>query len=384
MKIVNVKIEDIKPYENNPRKHDKNVDKIIKSIEDYGFNNPLILDKNNVIITGHGRFMAAKQMGTFKVLPCIIAEHLSEEKANEYRIVDNKTSEMSTWDEEKLYEELKNMELSAFGLEFKELEAKFDKTEVKDDDYDFTTDVKSKVKRGQIWKLGNHRLMCGDSTSPEDVNKLMGGKEADLIFTDPPYNVNYEGSNGMKIQNDHQASEQFYNFLKKAFDNMFSHTRRGGVIYCCHADTEGLNFRTALQESGFKLSECLIWVKNTFVFGRSDYHWRHEPILYGWKEGDSHYMVDDRTQDTVWEFDKPRDNALHPTMKPIDLVGKAIKNSSKINDLVLDLFGGSGSTLIASEQLNRTCYMMELDEHYADVIIDRFEKLTGKKAELIK
>ena len=192
-----------------------------------------------------------------------------------------------------------------------------------------------------------------------------------MIFTDPPYNVDYEGTAG-KIQNDKQEDSEFYQFLFKAFSNMFEHTRKGGAIYVCHADTEGLNFRNAYKNAGFKLASCLIWVKNSLVLGRQDYHWRHEPILYGWKEGAAHFFVDDRTQDTIWEYNKPRRNEEHPTMKPLELVGKAISNSSKPKELVLDLFGGSGSTLIAAEQLSRKSYLMELDEKYVDVIVKRF------------
>ena len=214
--------------------------------------------------------------------------------------------------------------------------------------------------------------MCGDSTINEDVKKLVDGDVIDMIFTDPPYNVDYEGSSGMKIQNDKQKDEDFYNFLSLAFNNMFEAVKPGGAIYCCHADIEGLNFRTAFKNAGFKLSECLIWVKNSLVLGRNDYHWRHEPILYGWREGAGHYFVDDRTQDTIWEYNKPKANNLHPTMKPLELVGKAIKNSSRKNEHVLDLFGGSGSTLIACEQIQRNAYLMELDEKYVDVIVKRY------------
>ena len=237
-----------------------------------------------------------------------------------------------------------------------------------------------KSKKGDIYILGNHRLMCGDSTNKDDVRKLMNGNQCDMIFTDPPYNVNYEGGTGMKIQNDNMLDATFYDFLFSAFDNMFENTKRGGAIYVCHSDTEGLNFRNAFKNAGYKLAECLIWVKSALVMGRQDYHWRHEPILYGWKEGAAHYFIDDRTQDTVWEFKKPKKNALHPTMKPLELCAKAIYNSSRSGDIILDLFGGSGSTLIACEQLNRNCYMMELDEKYVDVIIDRWEKFTGRKA----
>lgn len=216
--------------------------------------------------------------------------------------------------------------------------------------------------------------MKNNPTNEADVCTLMDGKIADMIFTDPPYNVDYEGGTGMKIQNDKQKDSDFYEFLVKAFTNMANNIKPGGSIYVCHADTEGINFRIAFKNAGFKLAECLIWVKNSLVLGRQDYHWRHEPILYGWKEGGAHYFVDDRTQDTVWEYNKPKANDLHPTMKPLELVGKAIKNSSKKGELVLDLFGGSGSTMIACEQIDRSAYLMELDEQYVDVIVRRYLK----------
>lgn len=224
--------------------------------------------------------------------------------------------------------------------------------------------------------------MCGDSTQKDDIMRLMNKQDADMLLTDPPYNVDYEGVAG-KIQNDNMENTEFYNFLKSAFTNMFESVKEGGSVYVFHADTEGLNFRKAFMDAGFKLAQCLIWVKNTFVMGRQDYQWKHEPILYGWKEGTAHYFIDNRSQSTVLEFDKPIKNEEHPTMKPIDLLVYLIKNSSKENQLILDLFGGSGSTLIAAEQSKRICYMMELDPKYCDVIIKRWETLTGKKAVLV-
>ena len=251
--------------------------------------------------------------------------------------------------------------------------------EVKEDDFDENEELPENpyAKKGDIFLLGNNRLMCGDSTDEETVNKLMDGKQADLVFTDPPYNVDISNADGLKIQNDNMKDSDFYNFLLKAFKNLFNHTKPGGSIYCFHADSEGLNFRKAFKEAGFKLAECLIWVKNSLVLSRQDYHWRHEPCLYGWKEGASHYFIDDRTQDTIWEYNKPKANDLHPTMKPLELVGRAIKNSSKQKDIVLDLFGGSGSTLIAANQINRNAYLMELDERYVDVIVKRYLRNVG-------
>lgn len=238
------------------------------------------------------------------------------------------------------------------------------------------------TKPGDVWILGKHRLMCGDSVQKEDVMRLMNNQDADMLLTDPPYNVDYVGktSEALKIKNDNMSDNQFYEFLKKVFENMYSVTKEGASIYVFHADTEGLNFRKAFKDAGYKLAECLIWKKDCFVMGRQDYQWQHEPILYGWKEGAAHHFINDRTQSTILEFDRPRQSSLHPTMKPIDLVARLLKNSSKENDKILDLFGGSGSTIIAAEQLNRNCYTMELDPKYCDVIVKRWESLTNKEA----
>ncbi|MCF0118114.1 MAG: DNA modification methylase [Bacilli bacterium] len=306
-------------------------------------------------------------------VPCIIADDLNDEQVKAFRLADNKVGELAEWDLDKLAEELKFIDMDMCQFGFEDLEDSLER-DVLEDDFDENEELPENPysKKGDIFILGKHRLMCGDSTKVDDVNKLCDSKQADMIFTDPPYNVDYEGGTGMKIQNDKQNDDDFKDFLNKAFSNMASHVKDGGAIYCCHADTEGINFRTAFKGAGFKLAECLIWVKNSLVLGRQDYHWRHEPILYGWKEGAGHYFVDDRTQDTVWEYNKPKQNDLHPTMKPLELVGKAIKNSSKKNELVLDLFGGSGSTLIACEQIDRSAYLMELDEKYVDVIVKRY------------
>lgn len=372
LNVIHLKVSDLIAYENNPRKNDDAVDAVASSIKSFGFKVPVIVDSNNVIIAGHTRVKACKKLGITEV-PCVIADDLTEDQIKAFRLADNKTSELAEWDLDKLSEELKfiEMDMSQFG--FEDLEQELDR-EVLEDEFDENEAVSENPysRKGDIFILGNHKLMCGDSTINDDVKKLVDGKQVDMIFTDPPYNVDYEGSTGMKIQNDKQKDEDFYNFLSSAFNNMFECVKPGGVIYCCHADTEGLNFRTTFKNAGFKLAECLIWVKNSLVLGRQDYHWRHEPILYGWKEGAGHYFVDDRTQDTIWEYNKPKANNLHPTMKPLELVGKAIKNSSKRNESVLDLFGGSGSTLIACEQIQRNAFLMELDERYVDVIVKRY------------
>lgn len=379
MKNINIvykKIDELKPYKNNPRKNDKAVKAVADSIKEFGFKVPIILDSNMEIIAGHTRLKAAKRL-KYKEVPCIIADDLTPDQVRAFRLVDNKVGELAEWDIDLL-----NIELSEIELDLTPFDFKIEKTvnDIEEDDYEVVVPDEPKSKKGDIYILGNHRLMCGDSTNKDDVRKLMNGNQCDMIFTDPPYNVNYEGGTGMKIQNDNMLDANFYNFLISAFDNMYENTKMGGAIYVCHADTEGLNFRNAFKNAGYKLAECLIWVKSALVMGRQDYHWRHEPILYGWKEGAAHYFIDDRTQDTVWEFKKPKKNALHPIMKPLELCAKAIYNSSRSGDIILDLFGGSGSTLIASEQLDRICYMMELDEKYVDVIIDRWEKYTGRKA----
>lgn len=307
-------------------------------------------------------------------VPCIIADDLNDEQIKAFRLADNKTAELATWDLSKLEEELSHIDMDMLQFGFEEMEELLPDNAT-DDDFDITDEIPEVPfsQPGDIYELGPHRLMCGDSTDSKQVVTLLDGEEADMIFTDPPYNVDYEGTAG-KIKNDKMEDDSFYLFLYNAFQNMFEHTKPGGAIYVCHADTEGLNFRNAFKNAGYKLAECLIWVKNALVLGRQDYHWRHEPILYGWKEGAAHYFVDDRTQDTIWEYNKPKKNEEHPTMKPLELVGKAISNSSRRHESILDLFGGSGSTMIASDQLDRKSFLMELDERFVDVIVKRYIK----------
>jgi len=386
MQLINVILQEIKPYENNPRNNDAAVDKVVESIKEFGFRIPIIVDKDNIIIAGHTRYKAAKILGLNEV-PVIKSEDLSPEQVRAFRIMDNKASEIATWDYEALLQEMEKLKISDYNLEFtgfelNEIESMMDKYSPKEITMDESFNLEEqlefieepKTKKGDLWLLGNHRLLCGDSTIKEDIEKLMNGQKAKMVFTDPPYNVAYEGSTEDKltIQNDNMSQEDFYNFLLKVFSNYFELMEEGAPIYVCHADSEGENFRRAYREAGLKLAECIIWVKNTFVIGRQDYHWRHEPILYGWKEGKAHYFVDDRTQDTVWEIPKPNRNGEHPTMKPLTLCVKAIKNSCKPKELVVDLFGGSGSTLIASTETERTCYTMEIDEKYCDVIVLRY------------
>lgn len=396
MNIQKIKIESLKPAEYNPRKdlkpEDEEYQKIKKSITEFGYVAPIIINSNMTVIGGHQRLKVLKEIGYTEV-ECVVVD-LDQKKEKALNIALNKIS--GDWDNDKLEEllaELKqtDIDMDITGFSFDEVdEILKDITGSKEDDFDLDQaldEIEEPIsKRGDVWILGKNRLMCGDSTQKEDVMHLMNSQEADMLLTDPPYNVDYEGktSEALKIENDNMSETEFYNFLLDSFKNMFDSIKYGGSAYVFHADTEGLNFRNAFKSCGFKLAQCLVWVKNTFVMGRQDYQWRHEPILYGWKPGAGHYFVDNRKQSTVLEFDKPSRNAEHPTMKPVDLLVYLIKNSSKENDLILDLFGGSGSTLIAAEQTQRRCYTMELDPKYCDVIIKRWENLTGEKAILEK
>jgi DNA modification methylase len=373
MQVVMKKITSLLEYDNNPRHNEEAIEAVANSIREFGFKVPIVISSDNVIIAGHTRLKASVSLGLEEV-PCIIADDLNEEQIKAFRLADNKTAELATWDLSKLEEELADIDMDMLQFGFKEMEELLPDN-ASDDDFDISDEIPEKPfsQPGDIYELGPHRLMCGDSTDSKQVATLLDGHEVDMIFTDPPYNVDYEGTAG-KIKNDKMEDDSFYLFLYEAFQNMFEHTKPGGAIYVCHADTEGLNFRNAFKNAGYKLAECLIWVKNALVLGRQDYHWRHEPILYGWKEGAAHYFVDDRTQDTIWEYNKPKKNEEHPTMKPLELVGKAISNSSRRHESILDLFGGSGSTMIAADQLDRQSFLMELDERFVDVIVKRYIK----------
>jgi DNA modification methylase len=370
------KVSELKEYENNPRNNEAAIDAVAKSIEEFGFKVPIVITKENVIIAGHTRLKASLKLGLATV-PCIVADDLTEGQIKAFRLADNKTAELASWDFTKLESELESIEMDMSVFGFEDLESKVPDNAT-DDDFDPSEELTETpyTKKDDIYLLGNHRVMCGDATIKDSVDKLIQEEKVDLTFTDPPYNVDYEGTAG-KIMNDKMEDNTFYLFLFQAFKNMIEHTKPGGAIYVCHADTEGINFRTAFKNAGFKLAECIVWVKNALVFGRQDYHWRHEPILYGWKEGAAHYFIDDRTQDTIWEYNKPRKNEEHPTMKPLELCGRAIANSSRVGEIVLDLFGGSGSTLISSDQLQRKARLMELDERFVDVIVKRYIKYKG-------
>ena len=388
MEILKLKISDLKQHPKNPRKHPKELlERLKRSIEEYGFTNPVLVSKDNKILAGHARCKAAKELGISEVP--VIRLDFEGAKADAYVIIDNKLNELSEWDIPLLESLIKDIEKSDFDVtltgfdltEIDELFSKSDDKEGKDDGYDVTKALEeaSFVNLGDVWILGKHRLLCGDATNPEDVKALMDGKKANLILTDPPYNVGFESANGLKIKNDKQDSEKFYNFLLSSFKNMASSLADGGSAYIFHADTEGLNFRKAFIDAGFHLSGVCIWEKNSFVMGRSPYQWGHEPILYGWLKTGKHKWYAGRAESTIWRYDKPKKNADHPTMKPIPLLCYPIKNSSSVNSIVLDTFGGSGSTPIACQQMDRICYTMELDPKYASVIIRRYIELCGSE-----
>lgn len=385
----NVKIEKLIPYRNNARTHsDEQVEKIAKSMREFGFINPVLVDGKFNIIAGHGRVLGAKKLG-MKEVPCLFIEDLTEEQKRAYIIADNRLAEDAGWDKEMLkieLEELQNLnfDISLTGFEMDDFDFGMDETEVVEDEFDETVPEEPKSKKGEIYKLGKHYLMCGDSTDINDVEKLMNGAKVDLFLTDPPYNVDYQGGTGLTIQNDNMDEDTFREFLKVSFFNANVVMKEGAVFYIWHADSEGYNFRGACHDIGWKVRQCLIWCKNTLVMGRQDYHWKHEPCLYGWKEGASHLWASDRKQTTVLEFDRPSVSKEHPTMKPIGLFDYLIKNNTKKDDIVLDLFAGSGTTIIACEQNGRVAYSMELDPRYVDVIIARWEKLTGEQAERIE
>ena len=375
------------PYVNNARTHSpEQITKLRSSLREFGFVNPVIIDRDYNVIAGHGRIAAAREEGITEV-PCVFVDHLTEAQKKAYILADNRMAMDAGWDEELLrveIESLKGMDfdVSLTGFDDKELSDLFadeSGSETKDDDYDLTAALEKAafVMRGDIWTVGRHRLMCGDATNVEDVSALMDGKKANLILTDPPYGVSFKSASGLTIQNDSMKNEEFYNFLLSAFQNMAAHLEKGGAAYVFHADTEGLNFRKAFVDAGFHLAGCCIWVKDSLVLGRSDYQWQHEPVLYGFMQNGKHPWYSDRKQTTIWNFAKPKRNANHPTSKPLDLLGYPIGNSTQENAVVIDTFGGSGSTLMACEQMNRVCYTMELDEKYASVILRRYVDDTG-------
>ncbi len=369
------------PYVNNARTHSpEQLTKLRSSLREFGFINPVIIDREFNVIAGHGRIAAAKEEGMEEV-PCVFADFLTEAQKKAYILADNRMALDAGWDEELLRIEIESLQgadfdvsLTGFGEdEIADLFAGDGEKGVKDDDFDLSAALEKAafVERGDIWTVGRHRLVCGDATSAEDVAALMDGKKANLIVTDPPYGVSFKSGSGLSIQNDSMKGDEFYTFLYNSFSQMAAHLENGGAAYVFHADTEGLNFRKAFVDAGFHLAGVCIWVKNSLVLGRSDYQWQHEPVLYGFLKNGKHPWYSDRKQTTIWNYDKPKRNKNHPTSKPLDLLGYPICNSSQENAIVLDTFGGSGSTMMACEQTDRICCMMELDEKYASVILRR-------------
>lgn len=437
MKIVKRKISELKPYENNAKIHTpEQVAQIAESIRQFGFNDPIAIDEHDMVIEGHGRLLALQEMGETEV-ECIPLEGLTEDQKRAYIHIHNQLTMNTGFDLDILEQELRSIEgidmgFFGFDLDFA-IDADFDF----DDGESAQAELESKVaaaepraQKGQLWQLGRHRLMVGDSTSTADVDKLTGGAAMDLCVTDPPYNValgqkdfntgdalkRHRRTDGLVIMNDNMEDGEFFDFLLAFYEQMLRVLKPGGSYYVFHADSEGLNFRAALREAGGQLRQTLIWVKNQMTLGRQDYQWRHEPCLYGWKDGAGHYFVNDRTQTTVFENTadpesmsreelvqlatfllakmeaihssivrekKPTRSELHPTMKPVPLCAKLIQNSSKRGDNVIDFFGGSGSTLMACEETGRNCYTLELDPKYADVILTRWEEATGERAVLL-
>lgn len=392
MKIEQKLISELIPYANNARTHNaEQITQIASSIKEFGFNNPILIDKNNGIIAGHGRLEAAKKLGLTEA-PTIRLEHLTDSQRKAYILADNRIAINSGWDTELLSLELKDLDadfdLEMLGFDPKELAALLNPEQIEgltDEDAVPELPDEPTTKLGDIYQLGNHRLMCGDSTSIDAVEKLMDGQLADQLVTDPPYNIAYEGGSKKReqIKNDEMADEEFRQFLKDVYIAADVVMKAGAVFYIWHADTEGYNFRGAAKDMGWKVRQTLIWNKDNSAFGRSDYHWKHEPCLYGWKEGAAHLWATDRKQTTVIVCKRPSKSDLHPTMKPVELMEYQILNNTKGSDIVLDLFGGSGSTMIAAEKTSRYSRLMELDPKYCDVIIKRWEDFTGKKAELL-
>lgn len=384
-KMELVSIDKLIPYVNNARTHSaEQINKLRASIREFGFINPVIIDHEYNVIAGHGRICGAKAEGITEV-PCVFVDYLTPAQKKAYILADNRMAMDAGWDEELLRVEIEALQAESFdvgltGFDEKDIAELFagKDGDAQDDDFDVDEELQKPPvsKSSDVWLLGNHRLICGDSTKEETYAVLMDGKKANLVVTDPPYNVNYEGSAG-KIQNDNMANDKFYQFLLDAFLNMEKAMADDASIYVFHADTEGLNFRKAFSDAGFYLSGTCIWKKQSLVLGRSPYQWQHEPCLYGWKKKGKHQWYSDRKQTTIWEFDKPKKNGDHPTMKPIPLIAYPLKNSSMSNCIVLDPFGGSGSTLIACEQLGRICHTIELDEKYCDVIVKRYIEQVG-------
>ena len=390
MIINNKKVTELIPYVNNARTHsDEQVIQIAASIKEFGFTNPVLIDGENGIIAGHGRLMAAKKLGLEEV-PTIELSHLSEAQRKAYILADNKLALNSGWDNDLLAIEFAELKLLDFDLDL----TGFSSEEIgaltpeeiplglTDEDSVPELPIEPVTKLGDVWLCGNHRVMCGDSTSIDHLDKLTAGALVDMWLTDPPYNVAYEGKTkeAMTIQNDAMGNDDFRQFLRDAYVAADSVMKAGAVFYIWHADSEGYNFRGAASDAGWKIRQCLIWKKSSMVMGRQDYHWQHEPCLYGWKEGAGHLWATDRKQTTILEFNRPNRNGEHPTMKPVELFEYQMLNNTKGSDIVLDSFGGSGTTAIACEKHGRQSRLMELDPKYCDVIVKRWQDFTGKQA----
>ena len=373
------KITEIKPNPNNPRTiKDEKFEKLVKSLTEFPDmleKRPLICftdtDQKLVVLGGNMRLKAAKHIG-LKELPVILADDWTEEQKAEFLIKDNVG--FGEWNWEELKSDWDVEQLNDWGLDIPDFKHE---EEAEEDDYEIPEHLKTDIVLGDIFEIGQHRLICGDSTQTDTFAKLFENQLADLVVTDPPYNVAYEGKtkDAMTIQNDSMSDESFYQFLYDFYTALGSYTKAGGAWYVWHADSEGANFRLAMKKSGIMVKQCLIWVKNSMVMGRQDYQWKHEPCLYGWKEGAAHGWYSDRKQTTILEFERPSRNAEHPTMKPIPLIAYQISNISKQGDIVADAFGGSGTTMVAAHQLNRKAYLVEFDPKYCQVIVDRMRKL---------
>ena len=376
-----VPIGKLVPYVNNARTHSKEqITKLRSSLREFGFVNPVIIDREFNVIAGHGRILAAKEENIEQV-PCVFVDYLTEAQKKAYILADNRFALDAGWDEDMLRVEMEalqgmDFDISLTGFDEAEIADLFaaDDNEAQEDDFDEDAALQAEpfVKTGDLWLLGKHRLLCADSTKPEDVKRLMDGKKANVCITDPPYACNYTGGTGMKIMNDNLKGEEFYQFLLSAFKNAYENLADGAAIYIFHSDAEKVNFYNAVVAAGFHYSTTCIWVKQSLVLGRFDYQMRHEPVIYAFKDTVKHKFYGDRKQTTVWEFDRPSKSKLHPTTKPLPLVAYPMKNSSLVNSIVLDLFGGSGSTLMAAEQMDRVAYLMELDPVYASAIVRRF------------
>jgi site-specific DNA-methyltransferase (adenine-specific) len=395
MKIINVFVEALIPYAKNSRTHDDaQIAQIAASIKEFGWTNPILVDGDKGIIAGHGRLMAARKLGMTEV-PVIELKDLTATQKKAYIIADNRLALNAGWDNQMLTIELNELLEDKFSLELlgfnaDELNVLLNPTEVNeglvDEDEVPEPPPEPITKLGDVWLMGKHRLMCGDSTQIDQIEKLCNGRQVDMWLTDPPYNVAYEGKTkeALKIKNDSMSNDSFRQFLRDSYVAADVAMKPGAVFYIWHADSEGYNFRGAAFDAGWQVRQCLIWKKSTIVMGRQDYHWKHEPCLYGWKEGAGHLWATDRKQSTILEFDKPSRNGEHPTMKPVALFEYQMLNNTKGGDIILDSFGGSGTTMIAAEKNGRVGYLMEFDPKYCDVIVKRWENFTGKQATLEK